>query len=242
MTQPIAMPAARALSETREAPAWYGKLCSIGDFVHRRLPADLLAPCDEWLSNAMRSGAQQLGPSWLAIYLRAPLLRFAWAPGVLDHRWWFGLLMPSCDDVGRYFPLLIVHPRQRAPADRIAFDHLELWYEHVGKAALRTLEAREDAVAGLEAALHDAPPWPAPATAAAWADPPDAHGQRLRLRTGATLTQWLHVLGLQACSAALAGCSLWWPVRRDGDQGTVEIVHGLPQGAVFLTLLQDAPA
>src|SRR5205085_5446584 len=123
---------------------------------------DWVRACDHWLSGAMRGAGEQLGARWLDTYLNAPVLRFAWAPGVLDAQWWFGVLMPSCDSVGRYFPLTIAQPRAQAPQDRIALDHLERWYEHLAHAAVGTLQATSEAVEALEAALLDAPPWPTP--------------------------------------------------------------------------------
>ena len=72
--------------------------------------------------------------------------------------------MPSCDSVGRYFPLRRSPSRARsAPADRIALDHLELWYEHLAHAAMQTLSDDDGgSLEALEAALHEAPPWPTP--------------------------------------------------------------------------------
>ena len=122
-----------------DTPGWYGKLSALGDFAGRRLPDAFRAACDPWLSQAMAGSRAQLGERWLDVYLTAPVLRFAWAPGVFDAHWWFGVMMPSCDNVGRYFPLLVAHPRPRAPVDRIALDHLDLWLEHLAGAAVQTL-------------------------------------------------------------------------------------------------------
>ena len=81
-----------------------------------------------------------LGARWLDTYLTAPVLRFAWAPGVVDMKWWFGVLMASCDNVGRYFPLVIAQPRTQPPIDRAGLDHLDRWYAVLANAAMRTLE------------------------------------------------------------------------------------------------------
>ncbi len=104
----------------RDPPGWYGKLAMLGDFAQRRLPEHAVRRCDTWLSRAMAAGREHLAANWLDVYLSAPVLRFAWAPGVLDELWWFGVVMPSCDQVGRYFPLLVAQSRTGAPADRIA--------------------------------------------------------------------------------------------------------------------------
>ena len=74
-----------AAADISEAAAWYGKLV-----VARRLRAAAAARrvrsprSTRWLSTAMRDGREQLGERWLDVYLTAPVLRFAWAPGVID--------------------------------------------------------------------------------------------------------------------------------------------------------------
>ncbi|HEX6703127.1 MAG TPA: type VI secretion system-associated protein TagF [Albitalea sp.] len=223
--------------DARDMPGWYGKLASLGDFAQRRLPPAWLHACDAWLSAAMQSGRDQLGERWLETYLTAPLLRFGWAPGVVDGQWWFGLLMPSCDSVGRYYPLLIAHPRTHAPEDRIALDHLELWFDHLAQAAMRTLNDTQGTVEALEAALSEAPPWPTPGRSAGMATRTGVQGDHLRLGRSATLSQWLHALAAQQLSSRFAGCTLWWRVTETGADDSVDIVRGLPDGAGFVALL-----
>ena len=222
--------------EERDAPGWYGKLSTLGDFAQRRLAPDLLQACDTWLSGALASCAGQLGVRWLDVYLRAPVLRFAWAPGVLDEQWWFGLLMPSCDNVGRYFPLLVAHPRPRAPADRIALDHLELWYEHLARAALQTLHEHAS-VDVFESQLREAPPWPTPAASGAPSVIGTAAALHYRLGHAAPLSQWLHLLAAQELQARLAGCTLWWRSGDEDDTASFSVLQGLPDGPALAELL-----
>ena len=226
-----------AADDLSDVAAWYGKVASLGDFVQRRVPPECLQALDAWLSTVMRDAREQLGERWLDVYLTAPLLRFAWAPGVIDGRWWFGLLMPSCDSVGRYFPLVIAQPRARAPEDRIALDHLELWYEHLARAALHTLSDEEGSLDALEEALHEAPPSPTPGRQATVTSSETLHGDHLGLAPAATLNQWLHGLALRDMNRRLAGCSVWWRVTEDRAGDSVDILHGLPDGADFAALL-----
>lgn len=238
------MPPPAASTDARDAPGWYGKLASLGDFAQRRLPSPWLATCDAWLSSAMRIGQERLGERWLDVYLTAPVLRFAWAPGVVDAQWWFGLLMPSCDSVGRYFPLLIAQARARAPEDRVALDHLELWFEHLARAAVRTLDNDAQSVDELELALQETPPWPTAGARGALAARSGAQGQHLRTERAEPLSQWLHALAAQELLARLAGHTLWWRTAVDGDDDRVDILQGLPNGPAFAALLQgiDPPA
>jgi len=236
MTTPVPV-TTPSTKEARDVPGWYGKLSSLGDFAQRRLPPHWLRACDTWLSNAMCSGREQLGERWLDIYLTAPLLRFVWSPGIVDTQWWFGLLMPSCDSVGRYFPLLIAHPRAKPPEDRIALNHLELWFEHIAQAAMGTLNDAEGSVDALESALLDAPPWPTPGSGAAIRQQRDAHGQHLHLGRAAPLSQWLHAFAAQELVSQLSGCTVWWRVTETGAADCVTIIRGLPDGAGLMALL-----
>ena len=226
-----------AADDLSDVAAWYGKVASLGDFVQRRVPPECLQTLDAWLSTVMRDAREQLGERWLDIYLTAPVLRFAWAPGIIDSRWWFGLLMPSCDSVGRYFPLVIVQPRARAPEDRIALDHLELWYEHLAGAAMQTLNEGTDALETLEAALRDAPPWPTPGRAPTVKTRETAHGDHLELPPDATLQQWLQGIALRDLRRRLAGSTVWWRVTEDRSGDSVDVVQGLPDGSAFAALL-----
>ncbi len=88
-------------------PAWYGKLPALGDFASRRLPPAFLADWDAWLQRGMAYSQQHLGSEWLDTYLTSNVWRFILAPGTLDSSTWAGIVLPSVDRVGRYFPLTI---------------------------------------------------------------------------------------------------------------------------------------
>ena len=223
-------------SPAREAPGWYGKLSALGDFAQRRLPPEFIRFTDAWLSRSLQASREQLGSAWLEAYLTAPLLRFAWAPGIAGPAWWFGVLMPSCDNVGRYFPLLIAQPRSKPPLDRIALDHLELWFDHLAGAATQTLAERAS-VDAFEAALADAPPWPTPATRAALVAHGDPASARYRLGAGASLHPWLQALAAEQLQARFAGCSVWWREGRAGHDTLAAVVEGLPEPGAFAELL-----
>lgn len=92
------------------APGFFGKLVSHGDFVTRRLPPGLVEAWDGWLQQCIHASRQQLGDGWLEHYLTSPVWRFAIGKGVLGEQAWAGVMMPSVDRVGRYFPLMIAAP------------------------------------------------------------------------------------------------------------------------------------
>jgi len=230
--------ASTSAGDSREPPGWYGKLSMLGDFAQRRLPEHAVQRCDTWLSQAMVASREHLGANWLQIYLSAPVLRFAWAPGVLDAHWWFGVLMPSCDQVGRYFPLLVAQRRARAPTDRIALDHLELWFDHLTQAALQTLQERA-VLDGFEDALRNAPPWPTPGDARPLAPHPTHGDRRFTIGRSASLQQAMQALATQNLMARLQGASLWWRLGTDVAAPTLSLVDGLPEATGFADLLLD---
>lgn len=223
------------MADTTSLPGWYGKLASLGDFAYRRLPPAWVQNCDAWLSHVMQRSSERLGERWLQTYLTAPVLRFAWAPGVLDNQWWFGLLMPSCDNVGRYYPLLIAQPRARPPVDRIALDHLELWYSHLADAALQTL-SDHTSLEAFEQALSEAPPWPTAGPASPLNTRSTPTAERYEMPASVPLSRWLPSLATTELLARVAGCTLWWRAADDGTGASVSLVHRLPGAETFVEL------
>jgi type VI secretion system protein ImpM len=86
----------------------YGKLPSHGDFLRRRVSDAFVNPWDEWLRHCIAASRERLGEQWLELYLTSPVWRFACAPGSLAPHAACGVLIPSVDRVGRYYPLTIV--------------------------------------------------------------------------------------------------------------------------------------
>lgn len=226
---------------TQAAPGWFGKITAVGDFASRRLPDDWVQPCDRWLSQVLAAMREQLGERWLAAYLSAPLWRFAWGPGVVDASWWFGVLMPSCDNVGRYFPLVAAQARGEPPADRIALDHLELWWGHVGRAMMQTL-AEGATLEEFEHALALAPPWPAAGPLRAARPVPAVIGEQYAVPPEASVGEFAHGLAAAHLRQHLNGASLWWPLAGDAESGRCTIMRGLPQAADFVAMLRATPA
>jgi len=91
-----------------DTAGFFGKLPSHGDFVSRRLSREFLHVWDQWLQRCIGESKATLGDDWLNVYLTSPIWRFAMTSGVCDGESHVGLLMPSVDRVGRYFPLSIV--------------------------------------------------------------------------------------------------------------------------------------
>lgn len=92
------------------APGLYGKVPARGDFVSRRLDSDFIEGWDAWLQRAVSESREALGARWLECFLSAPVWRFVVPAGMFSKAGWIGILLPSVDRVGRYFPLTIAAP------------------------------------------------------------------------------------------------------------------------------------
>ena len=136
----------------------YGKLPAYGDFIIRNLNSTFITVWDEWLQHFISASQEQIGEDWLDIYLTSPIWAFVFSPGVIDSNQWAGVIMPSVDRVGRYFPISIV---LQLPASASAVEFLlnqDDWYEQLETQCLRALDGEIDAdeligaVAGIELA------------------------------------------------------------------------------------------
>lgn len=93
------------------APAgFHGKLPAKGDFVTRRLPRGFVDGWDSWLQDVIGDSRTRMGDAWLDAYLTSPVWRFVLSRGACGDQAFAGVMMPSVDRVGRYFPLTIVAP------------------------------------------------------------------------------------------------------------------------------------
>ncbi len=126
---------------TSNTIGFFGKLPAHGDFIYRCLPTNFINVWDGWLQSFVKCSQEQLGESWLDIYLTSPIWRFAFSEGVIDQHAWVGIVLPSVDRVGRYFPFSIaarVSPEQN-PLELIA---QTAWFEAIEALALRALDGQ----------------------------------------------------------------------------------------------------
>ncbi len=86
---------------------WYGKIPGTGDFIARRMPSSFSEAWDRWLQAAIAGSRDRLGGRWRDTFLSMPIWRFVLSPGMLTQNAWAGIMVPSVDAVGRYFPLAV---------------------------------------------------------------------------------------------------------------------------------------
>lgn len=122
-----------------DAAGWYGKIPATGDFLGRRLPPEFVGPWDRWLQEGIAHSRSVLGERWLEIFVTFPVWRFVLPPGLLSNDGWYGVMIPSMDRVGRYFPLTVCRR-----LDAAIGSSLLLIEEHLARFADAALLALED--------------------------------------------------------------------------------------------------
>ncbi len=220
-----------------EAPAgWYGKLPSLGDFASRRLDTDWVTRWDGWLAQGLQALRVQAPDTWLAGYLATPAWRFALLPGTLapDDGLRVGVLLPSVDRVGRYFPLALVSAATPQPRDAASLGALWHWVGQLESLALTALHDCWSPEA-LEDALQTLGPPPSPPEPDHDATLPHHDLHRLTHPEPTDLPEGLTAVCAQAAWVGLQGHSLWF------SSGTAQpwlpwVVRGLPSGSGFAGL------
>jgi len=120
----------------------FGKLPAHGDFVQRNLSAGFINVWDEWLQHFISGTKEQLGENWLDVYLTSPLWRFVFSAGVIDENNWTGIMIPSVDRVGRYYPFSIVRKLQQTVNPYEFIQHHNNWYSEIEALALDALDGQ----------------------------------------------------------------------------------------------------
>lgn len=231
------------MSSSAAAPGWYGKLPTLGDFAGRRLPHDFVTTWDAWLQRGMVHSQEHLGPGWLDSFLTAPVWGFVLGARTLDSQTWAGIVLPSVDRVGHYFPLTLCAalPRMSFAADALAA--LQHWMDALEQAARTGLDP-QTSVEGFDAELVKATPPRFEAVAAANGLGPALLRGEPFVRLEQTGAQGLDALAgeasAQVMDALFAPYTLWWCRGGDGAAGGFAC-HGMPSAAVFTRMLQYAP-
>jgi type VI secretion system protein ImpM len=208
------------MSDTAGGAAWYGKLPSLGDFASRRLGADFIDLWDAWLASGLAAWRAS-DEHWLQAYLAGPSWRFLLATDALrpGSPALAGVLMPSVDKVGRYFPLTLVQPLNHLPEGAGATQALLVWLHRLDDLAVDAMQA-DWPIAQLEAEL-------------AQLGLPASDGEP------AHLPSWAQPLAQASAlrpPGKAVGSSWWWCLDAAG-QPRLFTGFGLPRQQAFLTLV-----
>jgi type VI secretion system protein ImpM len=129
---------------TSSTVGFYGKLPIVGDFVSRRLPESFISTWDNWLQSSILASQEHLGERWLESFLTSPIWRFLLSPGLCGEQAVAGILMPSVDKVGRYFPLTVAVLFEQTDPISTLIHSATPWFEQLEDVALTGLEGQLD--------------------------------------------------------------------------------------------------
>ncbi|MGO4715591.1 type VI secretion system-associated protein TagF [Bradyrhizobium sp. 2TAF24] len=214
----------------------FGKLGAKRDFIALATPRAFLEVWEPWLQASLSASRHELGTRWQQAFLTTPIWRF-WLGGAICGTTVVGVIMPSLDGIGRYYPLTL-HAMADAgtalPPPQI--DAQDDWFAQAEALLLGTLD-RDAGFERIIAALDGLAP---PRTLAA-----DAVGGAI-VALGEAMNGTLAVQGSFAASfAALtavspdvyAAASFWW-TGGGGDFPPLALCcRGLPDPFRYSTLL-----
>jgi type VI secretion system protein ImpM len=222
---------------------WYGKLPAVGDFASRRMRPEFIAALDAWLQQALQHSQEHLGSCWLDSFLTSHIWRFCLFAGVQGEQNWLGLLMPSVDRVGRYFPLTIAAAGDARLLLTLLDGSATSWLNKVETAARGALDVTAT-IDDFEAALDAAPtPWlgddcqarsVGPAKPyATLALPGESQPQGFPPNESSLLTLFL----TRSAMRCAYGQGLWWTAGPDGDWIDCFVSIGWPSPHAFVKMI-----
>ena len=137
---------------------FYGKLPCRGDFMQRRTPQGFVDVWDAWLQECLHESRRQLGERWLETYLTSPIWRFVLAEGICGESAYAGVMLPSVDRVGRYFPLTLISPLEPGSCLlEAACATGRAWFDAAEALALKALDAGDLDVQAFDAEVDALP-------------------------------------------------------------------------------------
>jgi type VI secretion system protein ImpM len=228
----------------------YGKLPSHGDFLRRRLDDPLVVAWDGWLQDSVSASRRILGERWLDIYLTSPAWRFAAEAGACGPRALAGVMIPSVDRVGRYFPLALMWEPPDHMNPLVVSTRCARWFDAAERHLIETLhrdevnfEAFDARVVALGAQLD-----PLCGALGVQVDPDDAQLASVQQRTALhvplgdplQLNEVFEQLLYHRLRAVYAPLMFWWAEGSSMVEPCALMSCGLPAPDLFAALLDGS--
>ncbi len=216
---------------------FFGKLPIVGDFITRRLPKDFINALDQWMQSGISVSKEELGHGWLDLYLTSPIWRFAFQSGVCGENAWVGIMMPSVDKVGRYFPLTLAYNVSETNDLSFILNYCSDWFSKLEEIALAGLEEHYNLEEFNDAVLDIATPDLKKTLPIIKKQVHDQLSTHLISEVGfdenSVMSDTLMLAGLHAMCKNGDRYSFWLNKGTDTDKGIIKIFKGLPSGHDF---------
>lgn len=125
-------------NEITMTAGYFGKLPMRGDFIQRNISAEFVHTWDNWLQSVISASNHNLGHQWLNYYLVSPIWRYLIPQQGQTYQ--LGVMLPSVDKVGRYFPFTICTSiTPETDASRIISKNRD-WFDTAENIALQALD------------------------------------------------------------------------------------------------------
>ena len=213
-------------------PGFFGKLPARGDFVARRLDGEFRTSFDTWLQRSIATSKRQLDTAWLPTYLRSPIWRFVLGPRLCGDAPSLGVMIPSVDRVGRYFPLVVAAQLPGCLSPGTLFESARDWFDRAEQLILTSLDDEFDLDQfDTEVRALGLPPY------SRTNGTPPAQALRLDLRDGGDLSAtYAHILD-RVLMGNDVRFSLWWTVGSEKVRASVLLGQGMPAPTNFAAFL-----
>jgi type VI secretion system protein ImpM len=184
---------------------WYGKIPAAGDFIARRVPPSFSQAWDRWLQTVIGGSRARLAARWRDAFLSMPVWRFVLSPAMLNVNAWAGVMVPSVDAVGRYFPLAVASALPSASLDLVAtLLAARSWFQDIEAIALSALGPGTDSDS-IDAAIAGKP------FLSQWLRHPEAHDDTVPIRGAKPQMLWVPLGDGQEEGARELGATLGEP-------------------------------
>ena len=218
---------------------YYGKLPITGDFINRDLSHHFVHRWDNWLHDNLSFYKQHYQDAWLQYYLNSPVWRFLLLPSTIDNNAYIGIMGPSVDSVGRYFPMTIAAPvkvRQISPLFSPAFQTV---YSELEGVFFQYLNSTQNAsVASFHQELQDISTTFQQLLNAIQADPLpgslDSH--RFVISDQSDIAGAVSSLWLMQLVETHAGKTLWWSNGSNSIEPSILVNNSLPDKHQFIEM------
>ena len=227
---------------------FYGKLPSHGDFLRRRVSDAFVGVWDGWLQECLTASRTSLGDRWLDVYLTSPVWRFACAKGICGPAPVIGVMAPSVDRVGRYFPLtLVAELPPETPQLLTAVVRAQPFFDGAERLVIETLESEhidfesfDEQLIRLGAAIDSVAPNVVLDSASSPILDDGAEGWQIPIGSTADLNETFTQLMSERLTALYDPLALWWTEGSAIVQPSALLVRGLPHPDSFSALLDGS--
>lgn len=235
------------MTVTESNIGFYGKLPCRGDFLQRRVPLPFVDVWDAWLQECLHASKEQLQDAWLDAYLTGPVWRFVLDAGVCGDSSYAGILVPSVDRVGRYFPLTVVTQLAAGHCPLDVACGASAWFEAAETLALDALEAEaldidafDESIAQLRDPLAPELAREATSLARALCDstfPSQTARWHVPIESAQSLQRAINALAYREMSRGLKPLTLWWTEGSQALGASWLSLRGLPEASAFAAML-----